>query len=235
MKVVTRVDEEGRRLALGAAAASTAEGEERPLRLRCALRALLACARHTVLLVVRRRLHQPVGNLGRCIPFADGTTAEVYRETVIDAPPPLLPSVLVVCFRLRGIRRAWEHSLFRRESVLNTVLFAGFPGLVSKLWLRHDQRGVYRGLYQWDGPDRAVAYVRALWWVLSLVSEPGSVHYAVLPGLDRDQVVANPGLIDSLAAAPGGWWRPAGAPARAGLKGKRHEVDPPLGGGLFLW
>ena len=216
MGVGQGVDRKVGRPALGAAAASAAQGEERPLRLRCAIRALLACAWRTTVLIVRRRIHQPVGNVGRRIPFADGTTAEVYRETVIDRPPPERPAVLVVCFRLRGIRSGWGHALFRGESELNTVLFAGFPGLVSKLWLRHDQRGVYRGLYQWDDPGEAVAYVRALWWVLALVSQPGSVHYAVLPGLDRDEVVANPALIDSLVAAPGGWWRPAGEPARSG-------------------
>jgi hypothetical protein len=96
------------------------------------------------------------------------------------------------------------------------VLFAGFPGLVSKLWLGHDQDGLYRGLYQWDDPDQAVAYVRALWWALALVSEPDSIHYAVLPGLDRDQVMANPSLVDHLTAAPGGWWRPVAATATGG-------------------
>lgn len=84
--------------------------------------------------------------------------------------------------------------MFRLESELNTVLFAGFSGLVSKLWLRHDERHVY---------------VRALWWVLALVSEPGSIHYAVLPGLERNQVLADPALVDTVVAAPGGWWRPA--------------------------
>lgn len=101
------------------------------------------------------------------------------------------------------------HAAFRVESELNTILFAGFPGLVSKLWLRHDQRGVYRGIYQWDGPERAVSYARAMWWILALVSEPGSVHYAVLPGLDRDEVLQDPGVVDALVAAPGGWWRPS--------------------------
>ena len=161
MGVGQGVDRKVGRPALGAAAASAAQGEERPLWLRCAVRALLACAWRTTVLVVRRRIHQPVGNVGRRIAFADGTTAEVYRETVIDCPPPQRPAVLVVCFRLRGIRSGWGHALFRGESELNTVLFAGFPGLVSKLWLRHDQRGVYRGLYQWDDPGEAVAYVRA--------------------------------------------------------------------------
>ncbi len=116
--------------------------------------------------------------------------------------------MLVVCFRLRRVHRGWAHGLFRLESELNTVLFAGFPGFVSKLWLRHDEHGVYRGFYQWDDPALAVAYVRALWWVLVLVSERTSIHYAVLPGFDRDEVLADPSLIDTVSAAPSGWWRP---------------------------
>ena len=195
--------------AWGAAAASPATGEVSPLPLGRAVLALLACSWHTTELILRRRLHQPVGNVGRCIPFADGTTALVYRETVIDRPSVRRPVVPVVCFRLRGVRAGWQHALFRVESELNTALFAGFPGLVSKLWLRHDQNGLYRGLYQWDDPVLAIAYVRALWWVLTLVSERGSIHYAVLPGLERDRVLADPSLVDTLESAPGGWWHPA--------------------------
>jgi hypothetical protein len=207
---------EGRRmLALGAAGTSTATQEEQPLPLRCALRALLACAWRTAVLIAQRRIRQPAGNVGRRVQFADGTAAEVYRETVIDHPPPREPAVLVVCFRLRWIRSGWSHALFRLESELNTVLFAGFEGLVSNLWLAHDKRGIYRGFYQWDGTDEAVAYVRALWWVLALVSEPASVHHAVLPGLERDEVLRDPTMIDTVAAAPGGWWRPSGTPAGA--------------------
>src|SRR5581483_4522289 len=96
----------------------------------------------------------------------------------------------------------------RVESELNTILFAGFPGLVSKLWLRHDQRQTYRGVYQWDDADLAESYARALWWVLALVSERGSVKYVVLPGLGRDDVLDDPTLIDTVDPSPGGWWRP---------------------------
>jgi FAD binding domain len=53
------------------------------------------------------------------------------------------PCVLVVEFRLRAVRRR-GHAVFRRESLLNTPLFAGFPGFVSKLWLADDERGRYR-------------------------------------------------------------------------------------------
>jgi hypothetical protein len=60
------------------------------------------------------------------------------------------------------------------QSILNTPLFAGFSGFVSKLWLMHDVNGRYRGLYEWDGPVQAEQYARSLWRVLKLVSERGS-------------------------------------------------------------
>jgi hypothetical protein len=53
--------------------------------------------------------------------------------------------VLVVEFRLRAVR-GLGHAAFRWESLLNTPLFAGFPGFVSKLWLANDDLGRYRGL-----------------------------------------------------------------------------------------
>lgn len=136
-------------------------------------------------LLLRGRLHQPHGHLGHEVRFGNGTSAMVYRETVIDRPPAADPCVLVVRFRLRGIRGR-GHALFRRESLLNTPLFAGFPGLVSKLWLRHDEQGFYRGVYQWDGADSAEAYARSLWRILALVSAKGTIGYEVLPAIDLD-------------------------------------------------
>lgn len=115
--------------------------------------------------------------------------------------------MLIVAFRLRWVR-GWGHALFRAESLLNTPLFAGFPGFVSKLWVAHDEGNVYRGVYQWNDPALAHAYVRALWWVLALVSERGSIHYVVLPGLRRDDVLSDPTVLG--AAAPDeqtAWWR----------------------------
>ena len=72
--------------------------------------------------------------------------------------------------------QGWAHAAFRAESLLSAPLFVGFPGFVSKLWIANDQRGAYRGLYEWDGPERAIDYARALWRVLALVSTPGSIH-----------------------------------------------------------
>lgn len=185
--------------------------ERPPLPPGAALRALARCALRTAVLLATRRLHQPAEHVGRRLRFADGTTGVVYRETVVDREPSA-PAALIVGFRLRGFRREWAHALFRAESVLNTVLFAGFPGFVSKLWCRHDARGVYRGVYEWDDPALAEAYVRALWWVLALVSVRGSIHYAVLPGIHRDELLDDPHVTDGLASDEAtAWWRLAEA------------------------
>src|SRR5579862_9575211 len=72
-----------------------------------------ACAVRTLSLIARRRLHQPVENAGRMIRFADGSQAAVYRETVVSGTEPAAPVVLVVGFRLRHVRRAWAHRVFR--------------------------------------------------------------------------------------------------------------------------
>jgi hypothetical protein len=142
--------------------------------------------------------------------FGDGSTATVYRETVLRAAVPRDPCVLVVEFRLRGVRGR-GHALFRWESLLNTPLFAGFPGFVSKLWLAHDEHGAYRGLYEWDGAERAEAYARALWRVLALVSVRGSIHYRVLPGLRRDEVNERPDILGGNAVPDATlWWRLVG-------------------------
>jgi len=189
--------------------------EKPPLGAREGLTALLRCVARTVVLLARRRVHQPGRRLGQELAFADGTTTAVYRETVVARPPPEEPCLLVVSFRLRGVKGERLHALFRAESLLNTMLFVGFFGFVSKLWCRHDQRGLYRGVYEWDGPARAEAYVRALWWALIVVSARDSIHYAVVPGVRRDDVLDD---AEALAAAGGAgeWWRlTAVAPARA--------------------
>lgn len=166
-----------------------------PLSRRAAALAELRCIGEFARLLARRRIHMPPDHLDMRLRFADGTTGRVYRETTVDRDPPAEPCVLAVEFRLRGIRGELGHRLFRWESLLNTPLFVGYPGYVSKLWLAHDEHGVYRGVYEWDGPGRAEFYARCLWRVLELVSEPGSIHYRVLPGLPRDDVLADPALL----------------------------------------
>lgn len=192
-----------------------------PRPLRGAIGPLLACAWRTAVLVGRRSVRQPRRHVGRLVTFADGTQAAIYRETVVDAGVLNRPAVLVVCFRLRHATSSWQHALFRAESELNTVLFAGFFGFASKLWLRHDGSGRYRGVYQWDGTDAAVAYARAVWWALAAVSEPGSIHYAVLPGLLRDELFEEPTAAASASPDDPRWWLPVRTRPRG-----RTPADP---------
>lgn len=181
--------------------------DRRPLPFPRAFRSLAACVASTCRLMVRHRISQPTVHVGDVLCFSDGSCGRVYRETVVQGAATDNPAVLVVEFRLRGVR-GWGHNLFRAESLLNTPLFVGFPGFVSKLWVAHDEHNVYRGVYEWNDGTLADAYARALWWVLALVSTRGSIHYVVLPGLRRDDALATPSVMtrdDGDAAAD--WWR----------------------------
>ncbi len=185
-------------------------GGQSPLARRVAVPALLRCVATTAQLLARRRLHLPRGHVGMRLRFANGTSARVYRETVVDTGTVERPCILVVGFRLRAVR-GLGHAMFRWESLLNTPLFAGFPGLVSKLWFAHDEHGVYRGLYEWDGPDRAEHYARCLWRVLELVCVPGTIHYQVLPGLRRDELLDRcHGPHGAGPARAAAWWQVTG-------------------------
>lgn len=164
----------------------------------------------TFWLLVHRRIHQPSKHLGMQLDFANGTSAGVYRETVVCESSTEDPCVLLVEFRLRGMH-GWLHIIFRWESLLNIPLFVGFPGYMSKLWLGNDQHDVYRGVYEWDGPERATYYARCLWPVLALGSVPDSIHYCVVPGLHRDDLLRNPHLLDTVAPDDSNeWWRLVG-------------------------
>ena len=71
----------------------------------------------------------------------------------------------------------------------------------------HGGRGA-RGVYEWDGPAAAEAYARALWRVLALVSVPGSIHYRVVPGIRRSDLLAAPQLLTREGpVATTDWWR----------------------------
>src|SRR5215471_9989147 len=181
--------------------------ERPPLAYGAALRALTNCAATTARLLWQGRIHLPPGQVGIRLWFADGTSARVYRETVADRGATRDPCLLVVEFRLRAVR-GFGHTVFRWESLLDTPLFVGFPGFVSKLWLAADERGRYRGLYEWDGPQRADHYARALWRGVALVSVPGSIHYTVLPGLHRDEILAMPQVLAGSATGRAAWWLP---------------------------
>jgi len=175
-----------------------------PVAVGSALRASARCAAATAALLARRQTHLPRSLVGRRLRFADGTTSWIYRETMVDREEVREPCLLVVGFRLRYVRGV-GHRLFRWESLLNTVLFLGYPGLGRKLWLAADERGTYRGIYDWDGAHRADRYARSLWWALALVCPPRSIRYVVVPGHDRDQLLA--GAVPATPVDGDGWWR----------------------------
>jgi len=173
--------------------------EQLPLPYSVAARGVARCIVDSVRLLSSGRVHLPDSHVGQKLRFADGTTGRVYRETVVDVAAVQDPCVLVVVFRLRLVRGVL-HTLFRLESLLNTPLFVGFPGFVSKLWVAHDGNSVYRGVYQWDGPSRAQHYARCLWRVLALVSARGSIGHAIVPGVTRDDLLADPAVLDRTPA-----------------------------------
>lgn len=178
-----------------------------PLPKTIAARGVTRCIVRSAVLLARRRVQLPRGNVGRRLRFADGSVARVYRETRLREAAPARPCVLVVGFRLRWVRGR-GHAAFRVESLLNTPLFVGFPGFVSKLWLAHDGADRYRGLYEWDGARAARRYAGCLWWVLALVSERASIDYRVVEGVRRDDVLADPRLLDGVEPAEDrAWWR----------------------------
>src|SRR5436190_12570183 len=135
-----------------AAASSTDETDDQPSRARpatgplprrVAFAAVARCVATTARLLARRRIRMPTDHVGQTLRFADHTSARVYRETTVAGPAGAdhqgarEPCVLVVTFRLRWVRGRLGHGAFRVESLLNTPLFVGFPGFVSKLWLAH--------------------------------------------------------------------------------------------------
>jgi hypothetical protein len=180
------------------------------------VRDVARCAAVTIGLLAKNRVTLPRDRIGTRLRFADGTTSVVFRET--DLRGPFIPDPVVLCmrFRLRLMgTRPLPHAVFRAICVLNTVLFAGFPGFLSKLWITDLDTGFYRGLYEWRDAESAEHYARTLGRVLALVSEPGSVSHHIVPGLRRDAYLANPNLAPAVAAEPDGWWRlaePAPAP-----------------------
>jgi hypothetical protein len=173
------------------------------------LAAFGSSARVTARLLLRGQLRLPAGQVDRRLTFADGSRSRVYRETRRLGAPTRHPALLVVRFRLRLVGRSRiMHALFRAESIANTPLFAGFPGFRSKLWATDPETGVYRGVYEWDGAQRAESYVTTLAALLRPVCVPGSVGYHIEPGIRRDDFLRGPGVVGSGDIVPSDrWWR----------------------------
>ncbi len=187
----------------------------RPPRLLSVTLTELRCAATTVVLLLRRRLVLPTGEVGRRIRFGDGTKSTIFRETRLLGATATEPVLIVVRFRLRllGLNRT-THALFRAESLLNTPLFAGQPGFCSKLWLTDLATGFYRGIYEWDGADSARRYGETLRVVLAPYTQRNSFAYRVLPGQSRQEFLA--GQTPNEASPPADrWWLPLAQSASA--------------------
>ena len=122
--------------------------------------------------MAQRRLVSPKELLGTTLRFEDGTSPFIFRETALREASTDEPAVLVIQFRLAFLgSNPSLHAAFRRECVLHTPLFAGFPGFRSKLWCDDVGTGVYSGVYEWQSASLATEYAERMVALLAPFSE----------------------------------------------------------------
>jgi hypothetical protein len=191
---------------------------------------MLRCAARTCRLLIARRLHLHRHHVGDTCTLPDGRRFVVFRESSCDGPAPVAPVTLAVWFHLRGVPAGARvrRYVFERESMLNTVLYAGFEGYLVKLWLVDPSTSDYAGLYAWASADEAEAYGRYITAVLRPLSRPGSVGYEVLPAVSLDEYLGRAAVppasasatTDTAARATGNVVAPASPPTAAGATTK---------------
>lgn len=159
------------------------------------------CARRWAGLIARSQLSFPKTLVGTKLHVADGNSSLIFRETARSGAPTTEPVLLIIQFRLAflGSNRLL-HALFRRECILHTPLFAGFPGFQTKLWVDDVETGVYRGIYEWQGVAAAHHYARRMVGLLAPFSTRGTARYEVVEGVSRDDFLARCGLIRTQSA-----------------------------------
>jgi len=143
--------------------------------------AMALCMVRTVVLMGRGRLHLDRSGRGSVVELEDGRRFVVFRDTSCDVEWGDEEVGLLVWFHLHGTsptshRRAW---LFERESILNTLLYAGFVGYRRKLWMVDRSTGDYAGLYRWCGRAAAEEYGRYITTVLGPLSVRDSVGFTL--------------------------------------------------------
>jgi hypothetical protein len=137
-------------------------------------------------------LASPKDWVGVRLNFQDGTAPFVFRETVRREASTGDPAVIVIQFRLRFLGSSPAlHAAFRRECILHTPLFAGFPGFRSKLWADDLRTGVYAGIYEWQGADLASHYADRMVGLLTPFSNPGTARYHVIERRRRDDFLTS--------------------------------------------
>jgi hypothetical protein len=146
-------------------------------------RQMMSCGLRTLALLRQRKLHLHRDRIGTAIVLPGGRPYLVFRESTCDAPTQEPEVTLLVWFQLKGTgpSHPWRSWLFERESILNTVLYAGCAGFERKLWLVDRTTAAYAGLYTWRGEEAARRYARYITAVLRPLSVPGSVGSAIVP------------------------------------------------------
>jgi hypothetical protein len=139
--------------------------------------AAVRCVGRVAQLLARRELHLHRGRVGATVEVDDGRRFVVYRESSSSAPDDHELLALAMWFRLRWVppgarARAF---LFERESILNTVLYAGFDGYRTKLWTVNHETNDYAGFYTWHGREQAERYTRYAMKMLRQLAVPGSL------------------------------------------------------------
>lgn len=141
------------------------------------------CAWRTFGLLARRQLHLQHGRIGTTVAIPDGRQSVVFRESSRDGDPGSASVTLAVWFHLRGIPGGSRirRLFFERLCLVNTILFAGFAGYQSKLWMVDPVTSDYAGLYSWHSAEEAEPYARYIIRILSPLSSEGTVGYEILP------------------------------------------------------
>ena len=153
------------------------------------------CVREWARLVAHRQLAYPKALVGGQLRFGEDDASWVFRETSRPGATMSEPVLLVIQFRLAFLGSSpLLHAAFRRECVLHTPLFAGFPGFRSKLWIDDERTGIYRGVYEWDGAAAAHHYAARMVGLLSPFSTRDTASYQVLEGVRRDAFLRGHGL-----------------------------------------
>jgi hypothetical protein len=169
------------------------------------------CAKAWGILATQRKLGSPKKWVGVGLRFEDGTSPFVFRETALREVRTDDPAVLVIQFRLAFLgSNRHLHAAFRRECVLHTPLFAGFPGFRSKLWADDVNTGVFAGVYEWQSARLATEYAERMVALLAPFSNPGTARYHVIERLRRNDYLAVRGATRDRSASS--WWQLVEAP-----------------------
>jgi len=141
------------------------------------------------------RVRFPRDRVGDVLEFPDGSTAVVYRETVLDPARGATEGGVVLVFRMQvadpEAGTTLREVLFDPVSNVATPFFAGLPGFGRKLWLAGDRPGEFVELYEWATRADADRFADVLQWLLAPVDFAGSATFEVVDAESVDEYAAD--------------------------------------------